>query len=171
MDPILAASMTRPPNVPFTCNARHKLISNHAINALTTREQCTQNIAFRHQGMSPHPNTLPANMNHYANPMVHPVTGDIVSSYKKAMNDKSIGELWKTAFGKEFGGLAQGDIKKKTVGTNAIFIMSHSNIKTYKRKYTYAGVCLDHQPQKEDPYRIRTTAGGNLIKYDGELLV
>ena len=32
---------------------------------------------------------------------------------KKAMNDPSIGDLWKTAFGKEFGGLAQGDIKKK----------------------------------------------------------
>ena len=108
-------------------------------------------------------------MNHYANPMVHPVTGDIVSSYKKAMNDTSNGDLWKTAFGKEFGGLAQGDNKTKTVGTNAIFIMSHSDIKTYKGKYTYARVCLDHRPQKEDPYRIWITAGGNLIKYKGEL--
>ena len=70
--------------------------------------------------------------------MVHPVTGDIVSSYKKAMNDPSIGDLWKTAFGKEFGGLAQRDIKTKTKGTNAIFIMSHKDIQAYKGKYTYA---------------------------------
>ncbi len=55
--------------------------------------------------------------------MVHLVTGDIISSNKKAIRDPSIAELWKTAFGKEFGGLAQGDIKKKT-GTNATFVMS-----------------------------------------------
>jgi len=132
MNPILAASMTKPPNVPFTCNAQHQLISTQAINALTTCKKCTPNAAYRHQGMGPQPNTLPSNMNHYANPMVHPVTGDIVSSYKNAMNDTSIGNLWKTAFGKEFGGLAQRGTKTKTMGTNAIFIMSHSNIKAYK---------------------------------------
>ena len=49
--------------------------------------------------------------------------------------------------------------------------MSHSDIKAYKGKYTYAHVCLDHRPQKEDPYRIWITAGGNLIKYEGKLLV
>jgi len=99
--------------------------------------------------MSTQTNTLPTNMNHYANPMVHPVTGDIVSSYKKAMKDPSIGKLWKTAFGKEFGGLAQGDNKTKTKGINAIFIMSHKDIKAYKGKYTYARVCLDHCPKKK----------------------
>ena len=103
--------------------------------------------------------------------MVHPVTGDIVSSYKKAMHDADIGLLWQTAFGKEFGGLAQGDTKTKTIGTNAIFVMTHKDIKAYKGRYTYARVCLDHRPQKEDPYRIRVTAGGNLIKYTGELSV
>jgi hypothetical protein len=97
-DPILAASMTRPPGVHFTCNANHNMISRHAINALTTREQCTPNVAFRHNEMNPRQNTLPANMNHYANPMVHPVTGNIVSSYKKAMHDADIGNLWQTAF-------------------------------------------------------------------------
>ena len=66
--------------------------------------------------------------------MVHPVTGDIISSYKKAINDPSIAELWKTAFGKEFGGLAQGDIKTNKAGTNAIFVMSHKDIRAYKGK-------------------------------------
>jgi hypothetical protein len=143
----------------------------HAINALTTQEQCTPNVAFRHNGLDPRQNTLPANMNHYANPMVHTVTGNIVSSYKKAMHDTDIGNLWQTAFGKEFRGLAQGDIKTKTIGTNAIFVMTHKDIKAFKGKYTYARVCLDNRPQKEDPYRIQVTSGGNLIKYSGELSV
>jgi hypothetical protein len=103
--------------------------------------------------------------------MVHPFTGDIISSYKKAINDPSIAEIWKTAFGKEFGGLAQGDNKTNTAGTNTIFVMSHKDIRAYKGKYTYARIVLDHRPQKEDPYLIWVTAGGNLIKCEGELSV
>jgi hypothetical protein len=76
-----------------------------------------------------------------------------------------------TAFGKEFVGLAQGDIKTKTKGTNAIFIMPHKDIQAYKGKYTYAHICLNHCPQKEDPYQIWITAGGNLIKCEGHLSV
>jgi hypothetical protein len=30
-------------------------------------------------------------------------------SYRKAMQDPAIADVWKTAFGKEFGELAQGD--------------------------------------------------------------
>ena len=103
--------------------------------------------------------------------MVHPVTGDIISSYKKAINDPSIAELQKTAFGKEFGGLAQRDIKSNTAGTNAIFVMSHKDIRSYKGKYTYARIFLNHHPQKEDPYRIWITPSGNLIKCEGDLSV
>jgi hypothetical protein len=147
-DPVITTTSTRPPKETFKYNANHKLISMHAINALKTREQCTPNVAFQHNGIHSHSNATPVNINHYANPMVHPVTGDIVSSYKKAMHDADIGNLWQTAFGKEFGGLAQGDIKTKTIGTNAIFIMTHKDIRAYKGKYTYARVCLDHRPQK-----------------------
>ena len=35
---------------------------------------------------------------------------------------------------------------------------------------TYARVVVDFRPQKEDPNRFRITAGGNLIKYPGELI-
>ena len=34
---------------------------------------------------------------------------------------------------------------------------------------TYARVVVEFRPQKEDPNRVRITAGGNLIKYPGEL--
>ena len=103
--------------------------------------------------------------------MVHPFTGNIISSYKKAITNPSIAKIWKTDFGKEFGGLAQGDVKTNTASTNAIFVMSHKDIQAYKGKYTYARIVLDHRPQKEDPYLIWVTAGGNLIKCEGELSV
>ena len=50
--------------------------------------------------------------------------------------------------------------------------MSHDDIRRLKgKKYTYARVVLDYRPQKTDPNRIRITAGGNLVKYDGDLSV
>jgi hypothetical protein len=53
--------------------------------------------------------------------MVHPVTGETIPSYKKAMEDPVTAEIWKTASGKEFGGMTQGDDKTETTGTNAMF--------------------------------------------------
>jgi hypothetical protein len=51
------------------------------------------------------------NFEHNTNPMVHPVTGKTISSYKKLMNNPVTPEIWQTAFGKDFGGMAQGDNK------------------------------------------------------------
>ena len=114
----------------------------------------------------------PSNLKHYMCPAVHPITGETFTSYKKAMKDPVIAEVWQTAFGKEFGGMAQGDNKTKTKGTNAMFVMNHDDIARLQgTKYTYANIVLDHRPQKEDPNRIRITAGGNLIQYDDELSV
>jgi len=62
LDPILAVSMTRPPSIPFTCNARHNLITTQATNALTTQEQCTPHSAFMHQSLGPRPSTLTPNI-------------------------------------------------------------------------------------------------------------
>ena len=126
-----------------------------------------RNLEQSHQATS-----CPGNLKHYMNPAVHPVTGDTYTSYKKAMKDPAIADVWMTAFGKDFGGLAQGDDKTKTKGTNAIFVMTHADIDRLPgKKYTYANIVLDHRPQKEDPNRIRITAGGNLIQYDDELSV
>jgi hypothetical protein len=43
--------------------------------------------------------------------MVHPITGKTISSYTKLMHDPATVEIWQTASGKEFGGMAQGEIK------------------------------------------------------------
>ena len=90
------------------------------------------------------------------------------------MKDPATAEIWQTAFGKEFGGMAQGDNKTGQKGTNAMFVMNHDDIqKIIKagKKNTYANPVVDHRPQKEDPNRIRITSGGNLIDSTGELLV
>ncbi len=90
------------------------------------------------------------------------------------MKDPATAEIWQTAFGKEFGGMAQGDNKTGQKGANAMFVMNHDNItKILKagKKYTYVNPVVDHRPQKEDPNRIQIVAGGNLIDSTGELLV
>ncbi len=42
-------------------------------------------------------------------PMVHPTTGETISSYKKLKHDPATTEIWQTAFGKNFESMAQGD--------------------------------------------------------------
>ena len=49
-------------------------------------------------------------------------------SYKKLMNDLATAEVWQTAFGKDSGGMAQGDNKTGQKGTDAMFIMTHDDI-------------------------------------------
>ena len=62
----------------------------------------------------------PLHFEHFACPMVHPVTGETISSYKKLMHDPATVKSWQTAVGKDFGGMAQGDNKTGQKGTNAM---------------------------------------------------
>jgi hypothetical protein len=88
-----------------------------------------------------------------AMPMVHPTTGETISSYKRLMHNPDTAETWQTAFGKDFGGMAQGDKKTGQKGTNSIFAMKHDEIKLIPRTQTimYARVVVDFRPQKADP--------------------
>ncbi len=100
--------------------------------------------------------------------MVHPITGKKISSYKKLMNNPATAEFWQTAFGKDFGGMLQGDNKTSQKGTNTMFVMTHEEIchvVATGQKITYSNLVVDYQPQKEDPHQICITAGGNLITY------
>ncbi len=63
-----------------------------------------------------------------AMPMVHPTTGETISIYRCLMHDPVMSETWQTAFGKDFGGMAQGDEKTGQKGTNSIFVMTHDKI-------------------------------------------
>ena len=134
-DTILAFSMIQPLMAPVQCNARNYIVSNQAINALVMLEQCTPSNIFTPRSLESSRTFQPIHdLKHFANPMVHPVTGETISSYRKAMQDPAIAEVWKTAFGKEFGGLAQGNNKTKTKGTDAIFVMTQDEIQRLKGK-------------------------------------
>ncbi len=44
------------------------------------------------------------------------------------MHDPATMEIWQTAFGKVFGGMAQDDNKTGQKGTISIFVMTHDEI-------------------------------------------
>jgi hypothetical protein len=78
------------------------LISQEAIAHLITTEQTKDKLSFtpfnlRKYGPPPH------DLEHYAMPMIHPVTGKSISSYKYLMNDPATADTWMTAFSKNFG--------------------------------------------------------------------
>ena len=106
---------------------------------------------------------------HMANGVVHPVTKETITKYKKLISDPVLRETWLEAMCKELGRLAQGygDVK----GTNTVRFMSLDEIKNIPkdRVVTYARIVVDYRPQKKDPNRVRITAGGNLISYPYEL--
>jgi hypothetical protein len=102
-----------------------------------------------------------------AMPMVHPTTGKTINSYKCLMHNPATAEVWQTALGKDFGGMAQGNNNTGQKGTTSIFVMTHNEIKLIPKTQTitYARVVVDFRLQKEYPHRICITAGGNLIHY------
>jgi hypothetical protein len=68
------------------------------------------------------------NFQQLAMPMAHPTTSKTISSYKQLMRDPTTAEMWQTDFGKDFGGMAQGDMKMGQKGTNSIFVMTYVEI-------------------------------------------
>jgi hypothetical protein len=138
----------------------------HAINFLTLQEQAAFSKLHTLRALTKYAK-FPTNFDHYANPIVHPVTGKTVSSYKKLMHEPATAKVWQTAFGRDFGSMAQGDNKTSQKGTNAMFVMSHNEIahaKAANKLFTYRNPVIDSRPQKEFPHQIRIMAGGNLIK-------
>ena len=108
---------------------------------------------------------------HYCAPVTHPITGKAMRKYAEVAKCEELRETWETAFGKEFGGLAQGDDRTGQKGTDTVIILNHQQIKDIPkdRVVTYASIAVDYREQKDDPNRVRITAGGNLIAYPGEL--
>jgi hypothetical protein len=149
----------------------HNIISQHAINFLTNK--VWNNLAPIHTPttLQPKKKATATNLDHFAMPMIHPTTGETITSYKKLMHDPATMEIWQTAFGKDFGGMVQGDNKTGQKGTNSIFVMTYDEIRLIPadQTVTYARVVINFCPQKLDPHCIQITAGGNLINYPGKL--
>ena len=95
-----------------------EVFAQQAINVITTHELDTANTTFTPRALVPFANTKRATcFKHYASPMVHPITDETISSYKKLMNNPATTEVWQTAFGKDFDGMAQGCNKTGQKGT------------------------------------------------------
>ncbi len=155
--------------------ARQSLVTQQAINVLTMQEEVSLDTMYTPQAlMNEQAQVLPTMFEHFASLMVHPIMGETISSYKKLMNDPATVEIWQMAFGKDFGGMAQGDNITGQKGTNAMFVMTHDKIKqavVAGKFFTYMTPVVDYRPQKEDPYRIRFMTGGNLINYESNASV
>ena len=100
-----------------------------------------------------------------------PGHGQTLLSYHCLIKDPATAETWMTAFGKDFGGMSQGDNKRGQKGMNAMFVVLPADIPNIPedRTVTYAWVVVDHCPQKEDTNQIRIMTGVNLMNYPGEL--
>ena len=103
----------------------------------------------------PLPTYEPTDLEHFCAPVIHMMTGKVISRYKELSNDPETSEAWITAFGKEFGGLAQGDSMKSEKGSTAIFVVNHDKRKNIQadRKITYGRLVVDYREQKTDPHK------------------
>ena len=43
----------------------------------------------------------PENLQHFCAPVIHPTTAEIITSYKRLVNDSKLRDVWETSFGKE----------------------------------------------------------------------
>jgi hypothetical protein len=154
---------------PISSGAHSRIVTQHAINALTksTIEKC-QDIFAPHVLSKAAPLRTAIQPEHVACPMVHPITGKTISSYKRLMNNPATAETWQTAFGKVVGGMLQGDNKMGQKETNVMFVITHGKIRhvlATGQKFTYGSLVVGYRLQKEDPHRVCILAGGNFTTY------
>jgi hypothetical protein len=102
---------------------------------------------------------------HYANAVVHPVTGKEME-YTALMKDPSLQPLWKRGFGNEVGRLFQGI--RNIRGTDTCFFVELTNI-TKDRKITYGKIVCDYKPHKKEKEHVRLTVGGDRLDYSGDI--
>jgi hypothetical protein len=83
--------------------ARQHNITRHAINILTLKEQALFNgINIPAKLMKQA--KIPVHFEHYANLMVHPITGETILRYKKLMNDPATAKILANGLWERFWG-------------------------------------------------------------------
>ena len=102
---------------------------------------------------------------HFVNALTTPETGDTLE-WKHVIKGPNAAQ-WRQGNLNEIGRLTDGRIGKNIVATNTIRFIKLSALPA-GRQPTYLRVVVSYRPQKEDPYRIRWTVGGNRIDYPGE---
>jgi len=125
--PIITQSVITPRRSNQIAIRNSRLISQEAINQLLL-DDLTQDVTpFIPTKLHTKPSAI-VDYAHYAMPMIHPITGEHISSYKRLMNDPATRDTWMKAFGKDFGGMAQGNTMTGQTGTNAMFVMNPADV-------------------------------------------
>jgi hypothetical protein len=100
---IVASPIASAPYVPIPSGAQQCIVMPHTINLHSSNEQDVCNLTFTLTSLLQLVvERDPPHFEHFACPMVHPVTGKTISSYKKLMHDPATAKTWQTAFGKDF---------------------------------------------------------------------
>jgi hypothetical protein len=87
------------------------------------------------------------------------------------MHNPVTAEVWQTAFGKDFGGMAQGDNKAGQKGMNTMFVMTHDEIAHAIREKSHSPlpilllnsdlkrkICIKYGSRQEGTWSHSTTA-------------
>ena len=99
-------------------------------------------------------NLDPVDIEQIVNGVVHPVTKEIITKYKKLIADPLLRDDWMLGVYKELGRLAQGygkeDSDDYVKGTNTCFFMNFDEIQNIPRDQicTYARIVVGYHPQK-----------------------
>eukprot|EP00804_Cyclotella_cryptica_P007134 CCRYP_020036-RA/>CCRYP_020036-RA protein AED:0.40 eAED:0.41 QI:0/0/0/1/0/0/3/0/479 len=115
--------------------------------------------------------TAQATQRCYPTDMLHTVrndeTGELMEYCHLVANPK-YRDTWKNAYGKELGRLAQG-LPSIIKGTDTIVFIQRTHVPQDRWKdVTYGRIVANFRPEKDDPYRIRLTVGGNCINFPGD---
>eukprot|EP00804_Cyclotella_cryptica_P020437 CCRYP_014425-RA/>CCRYP_014425-RA protein AED:0.04 eAED:0.02 QI:0/0/0/1/1/1/2/0/1218 len=158
--PIPSASTQRPSTTPPALNTRSRTRS-------ITHDTMLHFLATRHSGIT----ATRATQRRYPPEMLQAVlndeTGELME-YRHLISNPKYRDTWKNAYGKELGRLAQG-LPSIVKGTDTIVFIQRAHIPHDLRKdVTYGRIVANFRPEKEDPYRIRLTVGGNRINYPGD---
>jgi hypothetical protein len=114
----------------------NNIISQEAINFLTKCTWAKAPDIFTPNKLCPTSAPSCLDFAQVTMPMVHPTTGETISRYKRLIHNPATAETWQMAFGKEFGGMAQGDNKTGQKGVNSIFIMTQNKIRNIASNQT-----------------------------------
>ena len=112
----------------------------------------------------------PDRIEEVANGVVHPVTKETITKYQKLFADPLLKEVWSETMAKELRRLAQGYGNFKGIDTIIRFGPRRDTTHTQGQDgnihtHTIAG----WHAYKEDPNRVQSTVGGNIISYPWEV--
>jgi hypothetical protein len=125
------------------------------------------NLSTHHKGIMASQATqrrYPTNMLHTG---LNDKTGELME-YRHLVSNPKYRDIWRNAYGKEIGRLAQG-VPRIVKGTDTIVFIHKTSVPQDRWKdVTYGHIVANFHPEKEDPYRIHLTAGGNRINLPGD---